>query len=116
MDFDPTVGAGPGPPGANGGNALMFSGIIEQTGRFLALKGNRFWINSPPSKDKRGDSIAVNGVCLTLVERKKAKTGVDLGFDLSPETRKQTTLGGLKPWARLNLERALGAQAVLGGH
>ena len=64
------------------------------------------------AKVARGDSVAVNGVCLTV-------TGADrgvLGFDLSRETLAKTTLGALGPGDRLNLELPLTLAAPLGGH
>jgi riboflavin synthase len=60
-----------------------------------------------------GESIAVSGVCLTVVPPLDAKT---LTFDVSPETLARTTLGGLAPGARVNLERALLPTDRLGGH
>ncbi len=57
-------------------------------------------------------SIAVNGCCLTVVER----TANGFAADLSPETLRRTTFGTMKRGARVNLERPLGAGAELGGH
>lgn len=59
-----------------------------------------------------GDSIAVNGVCLTAVELGKDSFAVDV----SAETLSRTSIGGLKPGAKVNLERALTLQSALGGH
>jgi len=59
-----------------------------------------------------GDSVAVNGCCLTVTTRE----GERLGFDLLAETLRLTSLGDLAPGARVNLEPALGAGAKLGGH
>src|SRR5882672_7755565 len=91
----------------------MFTGIVEATGRVRAArrtsKGVRLEIEGPwtiPS----GASVAVGGVCLTALE------GKELAFDVIPETLKRTTLGGLRPGARVNLERALAAGARLDGH
>jgi riboflavin synthase len=59
-----------------------------------------------------GASLAVNGVCLTVVERRPD----GLAFDLGPETLARTALGGLAPGSRVNLERPLRLGAPLGGH
>ena len=61
---------------------------------------------------KNGDSIAVNGVCLTAVDVSPAS----FAADVSPETLDRTTLGGLKPGSPVNLERAVTPQTRLGGH
>jgi riboflavin synthase len=59
-----------------------------------------------------GASIAVDGVCLTIVERSAGQFAADLG----PETLALTTLGGLEPWSRVHLERPLKVGDPLGGH
>jgi riboflavin synthase len=59
-----------------------------------------------------GDSISISGACLTVTEIK----GADLSFDLSEETLRSTTLGGLRPGDRVNLEQSLRADGKLGGH
>ncbi len=58
-----------------------------------------------------GESISVSGCCLTVVEGSES-----LAFDVVPETLSQTTLGGLRPSDRVNLERSLRADSLLGGH
>ncbi len=97
----------------------MFTGIIEAVGSVVATQphaaGQRVRINSGAldCADMRvGDSIAVNGVCLTTTD-----LATD-GFwaDVSRETLEQTTLAALRPGARVNLEKALVAGARLGGH
>ncbi len=98
----------------------MFTGIIEQTGivrgRTPTPRGERLsievagWSHRP----KPGDSIAVDGCCLTLVEP-MADTGV-LIFDVIPQTLSRTTLGGLKPGDRVHLEHAATPTTLLGGH
>jgi riboflavin synthase len=94
----------------------MFTGIISHKGRFLRYhKGRSEMAVEVPELAARlapGDSIAVNGVCLTL-----AGTDRDaLRFDLSRETLAKTTLGALEPGTRLNLELPLTLAAPLGGH
>lgn len=97
----------------------MFTGIIEAVGRIGAreLRGSdaRMRIESRElelNDLKLGDSVAVNGVCLTAVEQDSD------GFvaDLSAETLTRTTLGGLEVGAAVNLEKALTPSTRLGGH
>ncbi len=96
----------------------MFTGIVEETGRVEALEvrpaGARLRIacREVTSDLTEGASVAVNGVCLTAVEIRPQ------GFaaDVSPETLERSNLGGLRPGARVNLERALPATGRLGGH
>ena len=95
----------------------MFSGLIEATGRVSALQeipaGARLTIGTPLARDLAlGDSIAVNGVCLTVAETAAAA----FDADVSPETARVTTLGGLSPGTVVNLERPLRVDARLGGH
>jgi riboflavin synthase len=91
----------------------MFTGIIEEVGALLAL-APRFTVRAAVVGGglRTGDSVSVNGVCLTVVE-----PGRD-GFtaDVSPETLERSTLGALRPGAALNLERAMPAGGRLGGH
>lgn len=97
----------------------MFTGIIEAVGKIAAMEmrgGDARLCLHCGALDmgdvQRGDSIAVNGVCLTVVELKPS------GFcaDVSAETLGRTTLGGLHPGEAVNLEKALLAAARLGGH
>ena len=97
----------------------MFTGIIEATGAVRAVEPRggdvRLSIECPGldlSAAATGDSIAVNGACLTAVELHA--TG--FSADVSRETLALTTLGGLKPGTRVNLERALTLSKPLGGH
>ena len=96
----------------------MFTGLVEETGELLALKrsatGARLTLRAPlVSTDARlGDSLAVNGCCLTVT----AREGDALAFDLLAETLDRTNLGALAPGAPVNLERALAAHSRLGGH
>lgn len=97
----------------------MFTGIIETCGRLTTMtprQGDAVLTLDAGKLDmsdvQLGDSIAVNGVCLTVVTLGK------LGFtaDVSGETLANTTLGQLKPGARVNLEKALTLSSRLGGH
>jgi len=96
----------------------MFTGIIQELGETVSFqkksRGARLSLKSRllSAPARIGDSIAINGVCLTVVEKK----GETLEFDLSDETLKSTNLGKLKPGDRINLEPALKAQDPLGGH
>ncbi len=98
--------------------APMFTGLVEETGTLLALDrsetGARLTLRAPlASSDARlGDSIAINGCCLTVI----ARDGEILSFDLLGETLARTNLGALEKGAAVNLERALAATARLGGH
>src|SRR3989344_4026310 len=96
----------------------MFTGIIEQTGIAASImrgsQGAKLAVSAAKIFDdvKVGDSIAVNGVCLTA-------TGVRRNFsefDLSPETLKKSTFGEIKIGDRVNLEKALPVPGRLGGH
>jgi riboflavin synthase len=95
----------------------MFTGLIEDVGEALELKptpvGARLRVRSHLGDQVReGDSVAVNGVCLTAI----AVTRGELHFDLGPETMRVTTLGTLVPGALVNLEPPLRADSRLGGH
>jgi riboflavin synthase len=99
----------------------MFTGIVELTGRIASLEhtaeGGRICISLPEngsfaSEAKPGDSISVNGCCLTAVD-----WGADhFSADLSGETLRRTSFGEKKPGDIVNLERPLAAGARLGGH
>jgi len=95
----------------------MFTGIIVETGEVTSIEKKgivHLSLNSREVvKDARaGDSISVNGVCLTAVDIK----GGTMRFDLSDETLRSTNLGQLKPGDRVNLEPSLRPNSKLGGH
>lgn len=97
----------------------MFTGIIQVVGKITALQERggdarlRVATGGLDLSDmKPGDSIAVSGVCLTVVE---ADSG-EFGADVSGETLARTTLGSLKPGDAVNLEKALMPTTRLGGH
>ena len=94
----------------------MFTGIITARGAFRGYRKGRtaLLVEAPglAAKLAPGDSLAVDGVCLTVAA--KERTG--LLFDLSRETLEKTTLGGLLAGATLNLEPALTLATPLGGH
>jgi riboflavin synthase len=94
----------------------MFTGIIQYEGRFAGFREGRRELAVeaaiPSGKLVPGGSVAVNGVCLTLV---RSGNGV-FHFDLSRETLARTTLGDRRPGARLNLELPLTLADPLDGH
>ena len=96
----------------------MFTGLVEAVGKITAVRrlagSSRISVATPwSSRDVAlGDSISVDGVCLTVAGA-SAKT---LEFDAVAETLSRTTLGTARPGRRVNLERALRADGRLGGH
>jgi riboflavin synthase len=92
----------------------MFTGIVEERGRVRSLEGGRLVVDCRTVGDDTavGESVAVNGVCLTVVG---AAPG-ELLFDLAPETLSRTTLSRLRPGDPVNLERPLTLATRLGGH
>ena len=96
----------------------MFTGIVEEVGEITGLRQTATsTVLSVHAKTvlegtKLGDSIAVNGVCLTVVRL----TGDGFDGDVMPETMRRTNLGALRPKSRVNLERAMAADGRFGGH
>ena len=95
----------------------MFTGLIEAVGYVAdvtpAGSGFRIRIRTPLSGELRiGESLAVNGVCLTVT----AADGGAVDADIGPETVRVTTLGQLKPEHPVNLERSMPANGRFGGH
>ena len=95
----------------------MFTGLVECTGRVLACTpiadGARYTIEIPFAGElSPGDSVAVNGCCLTV----DALGEVCASFDLLTQTMRVTSLGDLRPGSLCNLERAMLPTARLGGH
>ncbi|CEK10427.1 riboflavin synthase [Legionella hackeliae] len=95
----------------------MFTGLIEECGEVIANiqneVANRLLIKSSFANLQIGESIAVNGVCLTLIPEQEEAY---LAFDVSPETLALTTLEQLQVGDWVNLERAMSASARFGGH
>src|ERR1700744_3821599 len=102
----------------------MFTGLIETTGTLLAAKSGkgamRLVVAAPQlaGRWKIGDSIAVNGVCLTALDLEDANEAHPGRFaaDLAQETIERTSLAQLQPGALLNLELPTPAGSPLGGH
>lgn len=90
----------------------MFTGLIEATGKVAEVAGYKVAIETDLSGLVRGDSIAINGVCVTVV----SSNGAGFNADLSEETLKRTTLGGLTRGTVVNLERPVPAGRPMGGH
>jgi riboflavin synthase len=96
----------------------MFTGIIEELGTIRRIemgdRGARLEVNSEhaAASCRIGESLAVNGVCLTIVDK-----GTDwVAADVSDETLHRTSLGDLRAGSTVNLERPLTPQSLLGGH
>ncbi|MEU6442008.1 riboflavin synthase [Streptomyces sp. NPDC047046] len=96
----------------------MFTGIVEELGEVVAVEeladASRFRLRGPVVTEgaRHGDSIAVNGVCLTVVEHE----GTEFTADVMAETLKRSSLGALAPGSRVNLERPTPVGGRLGGH
>ncbi|MEU6993497.1 riboflavin synthase [Streptomyces sp. NPDC046465] len=96
----------------------MFTGIVEELGEITAVENlpdaSRFRLRGPVVTEgaKHGDSIAVNGVCLTVVEHE----GDEFTADVMAETLNRSSLGALAVGSRVNLERPTSVGARLGGH
>jgi riboflavin synthase len=97
----------------------MFTGLIEEAGRVVWLrrsseKGIQLQINAPQigKSVRTGDSVAVNGCCLTVTSQRNES----ITFDLLQETLDRTNLRLLRPDTVVNLERALAADGRVGGH
>jgi len=94
----------------------MFTGIIEKMGTVVEKSLNRITIETEWKDLKVGESISVNGVCLTVAQSENFTPSGSFTADLSPETLNSTTLGSLKIGGKVNLERALKLGERLGGH
>lgn len=96
----------------------MFTGLILETGEATALRKRTggavlsLRANEVSAASGIGDSISVNGVCLTVAD----KSGDELSFDLSEETLRSTNLGGLRAGDAVNLEPSLRPDSKIGGH
>jgi riboflavin synthase len=93
----------------------MFTGIIQNLGRVSRLNenGSKLVLETDFKDLELGESVAVNGVCLTVAE---LLHGTEALFAVSPETLARTSLGTLEPGSRVNLERALLMSTRLSGH
>ena len=97
----------------------MFTGLIEAVGEVADVSaipaGFRIRVRADVTAELRqGESVAVNGVCLTVVDAEKDPGS--FSADIGPETAAVTSLGGLRPGSLVNLERAMRADGRFGGH
>jgi riboflavin synthase len=94
----------------------VFTGIVQEVGRVREIrrmgKAARLVIAGTFRSLAIGESVAINGACMTIVARSRGRFAVDV----SPESLRRTTLGGLGPGSAVNLERSLTAADRLGGH
>ena len=92
----------------------MFTGIVRELGTVEAFDGSRLVVGAPETAATAalGDSVAVAGVCLTVVANENGR----LAFDAVPETLSRTVLGGLRPGGAVNVEPSLRVGDPLGGH
>ena len=100
----------------------MFTGIVEESGLVQNIRktarGIRLTVRARICARgiRQGDSLAVNGCCLTIVKATPAKGGKRLQFDLLQETWDKTNFSAARPGSRVNLERPLRADGRLDGH
>ena len=92
----------------------MFAGIVEEVGRVVEAKPDRLVIQAAAVQEgiRVGDSVNINGACLTAVDVEDNRFTVDV----TPETLRRTNLGLLKPGDAVDLERALSVADRIGGH
>ena len=95
----------------------MFTGLIESVGEVAEVEtrasGIRLHLRTSLAGElSAGESLAVNGVCLTVTGRGDGRVEAEIG----PETARMTTLGSVRPGQQVNLERAMRADSRFGGH
>jgi riboflavin synthase len=92
----------------------VFTGIVQAVGEVVLIEGSKLAViadlATPDDPIRAGESIAVNGCCLTALR------DVSMEFDLSPETLQRTALSDFRPGSKVNLERAMRASDRFGGH
>jgi len=99
----------------------MFTGLVQAVGRVAGVEksaaGLRLVVEAPgwDHVPRRESSVAVNGCCLTVANEPSGR-GSPIAFDVIHETLQRTTLGGLAPGSRVNLEHAATPQTLMGGH
>jgi riboflavin synthase len=89
----------------------MFTGIVRERGRVASFDAGRLVVEAAADAEV-GDSVAIAGVCLTVVSRENGR----LAFDVVPETISRSTLGSLAAGSEVNVEPSLRAGDPLGGH
>ena len=92
----------------------MFTGLVREVGTVVSVVDGRLTVTGPETARgaQLGDSVSIDGVCLTVV----AHNDSTLGFDAVPETLRRTALSALAQGSSVNLEPALRAGEALGGH
>ena len=92
----------------------MFTGIVEEVGTVKSIGSGRLTVSASAilQGTRLGDSVAVNGACLTVMAVEPSSFSVEV----MPETLRRTSLGHLRPGSRVNLERALQVGGRIGGH
>lgn len=92
----------------------MFTGIVEEVGRIVAIGEGGLIVEADVTlgETRIGDSLSVNGACLTVTEMTDSR----VSFDVMPETIRRTAMNVLKPGSPINLERAVTFNSRLGGH
>ncbi len=92
----------------------MFTGIVEEVGVVVSMESGRLTVSAAQVLEgtREGDSISVNGACLTVTSLSRGR----FSADVVPETLKRTNLGLLRGGERVNLERAMPAGGRFGGH
>lgn len=92
----------------------MFTGIVEEVGRIVAIGEGGLIVEADVTlgETRIGDSLSVNGACLTVTEMAETR----VSFDVMPETLRRTAMNVLKPGSPINLERAVTFNSRLGGH
>ncbi len=96
----------------------MFTGIIEEVGTIESISGGKITVRADKifAGLNIGDSVAVNGVCLTVCQKRQTPAGGSFTADVMGETIRRTALAGLGRASRVNLERAMAADGRFGGH
>jgi riboflavin synthase len=100
----------------------MFTGLVEETGVVRSVEPGdeairlRVQAKVCAGDVRLGDSVAINGCCLTVVERRAGRGGAVLAFDLLRETWERTNLSSVTAGSKVNLERSLAVGQRLGGH
>ncbi len=94
----------------------MFSGLVQEVGALQSKERRVIEVLTRSAQDHVGDSLAINGICLTVARKARFGGKTRLRFELSPETLRRTTLKALTTGAPLNIERALSAKDAWGGH
>jgi riboflavin synthase len=94
----------------------MFTGIVEDIGRVVKRGSSQLSVLTNLPGISEGESVAVNGVCLTITQVKSNREGKEIYFDFSPETEVRTNISSLRVGSEVNLERALKVGDRFGGH